>query len=125
MAPEGAGSGRAGEEVDVDAADEAGTDFDVAEAAAVVGGRLLAAVKGREPRRGIPKRRVVEQFVGALPSQLVGRFLDRLTRPFEAERLLEELRLEGELPDVVAAIDAGELEQALELLLVPPRPSAA
>jgi putative thioredoxin len=60
---------------------------------------------------------VVDEFVGALPPQLVARFLDRLTGPSEAERLLEELRIEGEWPDVLALIDAGELEPALELLL--------
>ena len=31
--------------------------------------------------------------------------------------MLEELRIEGGWPDVIAAIDAGELESALELLL--------
>jgi thioredoxin-like negative regulator of GroEL len=60
---------------------------------------------------------VVDEFVGALPPQLVSQFLDRLTGPSEAERLLEELRIESEWPDVLAAIAAGELEPALELLL--------
>jgi putative thioredoxin len=60
---------------------------------------------------------LVDEFVGALPPQLVGQFLDRLTGPSEAGRLIEELRIEGELPDFVALIDLGELEQAFELLL--------
>jgi putative thioredoxin len=60
---------------------------------------------------------VVDEFVGALPPQLVADFLDRLTGPSEAERLLEELRAEDGWEDVVAAVDAGELEQAFELLL--------
>ena len=36
---------------------------------------------------------LVDGFVGALPPQDVGQFLDRLTRPSEAGRLLEELRI--------------------------------
>jgi putative thioredoxin len=60
---------------------------------------------------------VVDEFVGALPPKLVGHFLDRLTRPSEAGRLIEELRIEGEWLDVVALIDIGELEQAFERLL--------
>ena len=87
---------------------------------------LRYRVQGIPAVKAFRNAHVVDEFVGTLSPQLVGRFLDRLTGPSEAERLLEELRLEGEeLPDVVAAIDAGELEQALELLLVPPRPSAA
>jgi thioredoxin len=73
--------------------------------------------------RGIPavkafrQGHLVDEFVGALPPELVRQFLDRLTRPSEAGRLIEELRIEGEWLDVVALIDIGELEQALELLL--------
>ena len=59
---------------------------------------------------------VVDEFVGALPPQFVADFLDKLTGPSEAERLVEELRSAGEWPDVVAAIGAGEVEQAFELL---------
>src|SRR5215207_9757475 len=64
-------------------------------------------------RRGL----LVDEFVGALPPQLVGQFLDRLTGPSEAGRLLDELRIEGEWLDIVALIDTGEFEQAFELLL--------
>jgi thioredoxin len=60
---------------------------------------------------------VVDEFVGALPPQLVADFLDRLTGPSEAERLLEELRSDDEWADVVAAVDADDFEQAFELLL--------
>ena len=85
---------------------------------------LRYRVQGIPAVKAFRNGHVVDEFVGTLPPQLVGRFLDRLTGPSEAERLLEELPSK-ELPDVVAAIDAGELEQALELLLVPPRQSAA
>jgi putative thioredoxin len=61
--------------------------------------------------------RVVDEFVGVRSPQSVAAFLDGLTGPSEAERLLEELRIEGEWPDVLEALDAGDHERALELLL--------
>jgi thioredoxin len=73
--------------------------------------------------RGIPAvkafrdGRVVSEFVGARPAPFVADFLDALSQPTEAERLVAALREAGELPDVVAAIDAGDTEGALELLL--------
>jgi putative thioredoxin len=73
--------------------------------------------------RGIPavkafrRGSVVDEFVGARSPQVVAAFLDGLTGPSEAERLTEELRADGRWPDIVAALDEGELERALELLL--------
>lgn len=73
--------------------------------------------------RGIPavkafrNGRVASEFTGALSQQLVANFLDGLSQPSEAERLMAELRESGELPDVVAAYEAGDHERALELLL--------
>ena len=78
---------------------------------------LRYQVQGIPAVKAFRNGHVVDEFVGALPPQLVAQFLDRLTGPSEAERLLEELRIGGEWPDVLAAIDAGELGQALELLL--------
>ena len=78
---------------------------------------LRYRVQGIPAVKAFRNAHVVDEFVGTLSPQLVGRFLDRLTGPSEAERLLEELHIEGEWPDVVAAIDAGEFEQALDLLL--------
>jgi thioredoxin len=60
--------------------------------------------------------RVVAEFVGARPPAAVAAFLDELTGPSATERLLEELREDGDLPEVVAALDDGERERALELL---------
>jgi putative thioredoxin len=60
---------------------------------------------------------VVRDFVGAQPPPEVASFLDALTEPSEAERLVAALRESGELPDVVAALDAEDAERALELLL--------
>ena len=73
-------------------------------------------VKGIPAVKAFRNGYLVDQFVGA-PPQLVGQFLDRLTEPSEAGRLIEELRIEGEWLDFVALIDLGELEQAFELLL--------
>jgi len=60
---------------------------------------------------------VVREFVGAQPSAVVSQFLDELTGPSAAERLVAELQATGELPDVVAALEEGRHETALELLL--------
>ena len=60
---------------------------------------------------------VAAEFVGALPAPAVAEFLDGLTGPSPAERVLAELRESGELPEVADALEAGEHERALELLL--------
>ena len=60
---------------------------------------------------------VVREFVGAQPPQGVASFLDSLTGPSEAEQLLAALRESGDWPEVVAALDRGDHEQALELLV--------
>ncbi len=60
---------------------------------------------------------VVREFVGALPPAAVAQFLDELTGPSGAELLVDELTASGELPDVVDALEDGENERALRLLL--------
>jgi putative thioredoxin len=60
---------------------------------------------------------VVREFVGALPPAAVAEFLDELTGPSAAEQVVAELKAAGELPDVVTALERGEDERALELLL--------
>jgi thioredoxin len=73
--------------------------------------------------RGIPAVKafrdgqVVREFVGALPPAAVGEFLDELTGPSASERLVAELEATGELPEVLAALEQGDHERALELLL--------
>ena len=73
--------------------------------------------------RGIPAVKafrnghVVAEFVGAQPPGRVAAFLDELTEPSEAERLVGELAAAGELPDVVRALDDGDYSAALEILL--------
>jgi thioredoxin len=60
---------------------------------------------------------VVAEFVGALPPTAVAAFLDQLTGPSAAEKLVAELQASGELPDVVSALEQDEHERALELLV--------
>lgn len=60
---------------------------------------------------------VVREFVGVLPPAAVAQFLDELTGPSAAERLISELTAAGELPEIVDALEQGEQERALELLL--------
>jgi putative thioredoxin len=73
--------------------------------------------------RGIPavkafrNGRVVREFVGAQSPQSVGAFLDEVLAPSPGERLLAELRESGERPELLAALEVGDHEQALELLL--------
>jgi putative thioredoxin len=73
--------------------------------------------------RGIPavkafrRGKVVSEFTGAQSAQSVAAFLDGLLGPSPGERLLEELREQGDRPDVVAALEAGDHERALEFLL--------
>jgi putative thioredoxin len=64
---------------------------------------------------------VVSEFVGVQSAQAVGEFLDALSGPTAGERLLAELRESGEQPDVLAALEAGDHERALELLLAQAR----
>ena len=73
--------------------------------------------------RGIPAvkafsdGKVVSEFVGVQSPQGVAAFLDALFGPSRAERLVEELRESGEQPQVLAALEAGDHERALSLLL--------
>ena len=61
--------------------------------------------------------RVVAEFAGARSRAAVDTFLDELLAPPRADTLLEELRSAGELPAVVAALDAGDVEGALQLIV--------
>jgi thioredoxin len=60
---------------------------------------------------------VAREFVGALPPAAVAQFLDEVTGPTAAERLVAELKESEELPEVVEALKQDEHERALELLL--------
>jgi putative thioredoxin len=57
--------------------------------------------------------RVVSEFTGARSPAAVSVFLDELLAPPRADVLVEELRANGELPDVVAALDRDDVDAAL------------
>jgi putative thioredoxin len=61
--------------------------------------------------------RVVKEFVGAQSPTSVSAFIDEVLAPPRADTLLEELRASGELPGVVEALDAGDVERALGLIV--------
>jgi putative thioredoxin len=88
--------------VDIDANPALAARFDV---------RSIPAVKAF--RNG----HVVNEFLGAQPPARVRDFLTALTGPSELDRVLAELREQGEEPEAVAALERGDTEGALELLL--------
>jgi putative thioredoxin len=61
--------------------------------------------------------RVAAEFVGARGPGAVAAFVDELLAPPRLAGLLDELRSSGELPDVLAALEAGDQERALDLVL--------
>jgi thioredoxin len=74
-------------------------------------------VQGIPAVKAFRNGQVVREFVGALPRAAVANFLDELTGPSPAERILAELRESGEAPDVLEALEAEDYERALSLLL--------
>jgi putative thioredoxin len=79
--------------------------------AATYGVRGIPAVKGFRDGR------VVAEFVGALGPAAVSSFLDELMAPPRVEAVLDALRASGELPEVRAALEAGDYPRALDALL--------
>ena len=75
------------------------------------------SVSGIPAVKAFRKGQVVSEFTGVRSAQSVGEFLDALFGPTAGEKLLEDLRESGEQPEVLAALEAGEHERALELLL--------
>ena len=74
-------------------------------------------VQGIPAVKGFKDGRVVAEFVGAQSPVVVSSFLDQLLAPPRIGAAIEELRASGELPDVLAALEAGDQERALELIL--------
>jgi putative thioredoxin len=60
---------------------------------------------------------VVGEFVGAQPPASVARFLDELTGPSPLERLLDDMRERGDFPEIVPALERGDHELALRVLI--------
>jgi putative thioredoxin len=74
-------------------------------------------VQGIPAVKGFRDGRVVTEFVGVRSPAGVAAFVDELLAPRRVSTLVDELRASGELPAVVAALQAGDVEQALDLLL--------
>ncbi len=79
--------------------------------AATFGIRGIPAVKGFRDGR------VVAEFVGARGAAAVAAFVDELLAPPRIESVLADLREGGDLPDVLAALEAGDEERALDLIV--------
>lgn len=81
------------------------------------------ALSERYGIRGIPAVKafrnghVVREFTGAQSPLAVAAFLDALLAPSETVVLVATLREQGALPEIVAALDSGDTEQALEEIL--------
>ncbi len=81
------------------------------------------AVAGTYGIRSIPavkafrNGQVVSEFVGSLSPQAVTAFLDELTGPSKAERLVDELSASGDFPEILGPLAEGDYERALEWLL--------
>lgn len=61
--------------------------------------------------------RVVAEFAGVRSRTMVDSFLDEILAPPRLVTIVEELRAAGDLPAVVAALDAGDVEGALRLVV--------
>jgi putative thioredoxin len=78
---------------------------------------LRYGIQGIPAVKAFRDGRVVSEFVGALPPAAVAQWFEELTGPPAAERVVAELRESGELPEVVAGLESGDYERALELLV--------
>lgn len=74
-------------------------------------------VQGIPAVKAFKDGRVVSEFVGARSPTAVAAFLDELLAPPRVEGIIEALRMSGELPAVLAALEAGEIERALDVVL--------
>ena len=74
-------------------------------------------VQGIPAVKGFKDGRVVAEFVGARPPAAVATFVDELLAPPRIAGVVEDLRASGELPEVLAALVAGDEERALDLVL--------
>jgi len=74
-------------------------------------------IQGIPAVKGFRDGRVVVEFVGARTPAAVASFVDELLAPPRVSGLVDELRASGELPAVLAALEKGDEEQALDLIL--------
>jgi putative thioredoxin len=74
-------------------------------------------VQGIPAVKGFRDGGVVAEFVGAQPPTRVAAFVDELLATPRIEGLIEGLRSSGDLPDVLAALESGDSERALQLIV--------
>ena len=74
-------------------------------------------VQGIPAVKAFQDGRVVSEFVGARSPVAVATFFDELLAPPRVAAVVDELRASGELPDVLAALEANDAERALDLVL--------
>ena len=74
-------------------------------------------VQGIPAVKGFRDGRVVAEFVGAQQPARVAAFVDDLLAPPVLDGVLDELRESGDLTEVLAALEAGDTQRALELIL--------
>ncbi|HLG08223.1 MAG TPA: tetratricopeptide repeat protein [Gaiellaceae bacterium] len=74
-------------------------------------------IQGIPAVKGFRDGRVTTEFVGARAPAAVAAFVDELLAPPRVAGVVDELRASGELPDVLAALEAGDAERALDRLL--------
>jgi putative thioredoxin len=77
----------------------------------------MFGVQGIPAVKAFKDGRVVAEFVGVRSPVAVSSFLDELLAPPRVAGIVGELRESGELPEVRAALESGEPETALDLLL--------
>ena len=75
------------------------------------------SVQGIPAVKAFKDGKVVSEFVGARSPVAVASFLDELLAPPRVTGVVEALRESGELPDVVGALEAGDPERALDILI--------
>jgi thioredoxin len=75
------------------------------------------AIRGIPAVKGFKDGRVAAEFVGVQSRPSVDAFLDALTGPSAAERLLAELETSGKFPEIIGPLTEGDYERALEWLL--------
>ena len=75
------------------------------------------SVQGIPAVKAFRDGRVVSEFVGARSPVAVATFFDELLAPPRVAAVVDELRASGELPDVLAALEANDAERALDLVL--------
>ncbi len=74
-------------------------------------------IQGIPAVKGFKDGRIVAEFVGVRSPTGVAIFVDELLAPPRIEGALEELRARGDRPEILQALEAGQHETALGLIL--------